>query len=101
MRLTIVVDDKSVSVDELFFAPLDLSQLDANIHAVQWYGEYGEVEYKTKFENGALVKPANLLITDITPYQFAIDAWDSAKAAAEAAENQSNQQQETSQNDGV
>jgi hypothetical protein len=46
---------------------------------VQWYGEHGEIEYKTRFENGALVKPANVLITDLTPFQFAIDAWNVAK----------------------
>jgi len=92
MRLTIVADDQSVSVDGVHFAPLDLSQIDPAIHAVQWYGEYGEVEYKTSFENGVLVKPKNLIITDITPYQPAVDAWNAAKlsqeqaVAAEAAE---------------
>lgn len=75
MRLTIVADDNAVGVDGEFFSPLDLSQLDAGIHAVQWYGEYGEVEYKTRFENGALIKPVNAVITDVTPYQFAVDAW--------------------------
>lgn len=86
MRLTIVADDGAVGVDGEFISGLDLSQLDASIHAVQWNGEYGEVEYKTRFENGALVKPANALITDVTPYQFAIDAWNSAKAQAALAE---------------
>lgn len=84
MKLTIVADDQSVGVDGEFFAPLDLSQLDAAIHAVQWYGEYGEVEYKTRLENGVLMKPANLLTTDVTPFQFAIDAWNVAKAEATA-----------------
>lgn len=81
MRLTIIADDKRVGVDELFFEPIELPQLDSTIHAVQWYGEYGEIEYKTRFENGALVRPANLFITDVTPYQFAVDAWNTAKAA--------------------
>jgi len=75
MRLTIIADNNCVGVDGEYFASLDLSQLDPSIHAVQWYGEYGEVEYKTCFEGGVLVKPANLLITDITPYQFAVEAW--------------------------
>lgn len=85
MRLTIVADDGAVGVDGEFIPGLDLSQLDASIHAVQWNGEYGEVEYKTRFENGVLVKPANMLITDITPYQFAVDAWAVAKEAARVA----------------
>lgn len=81
MKLTIVADDGAVGVDGEFFAPLELPQLDSTIHAVQWYGEYGEVEYKTRLENGAIVKPANKLITDVTPFQFAIDAWNIAKRA--------------------
>lgn len=85
MRLTIVADDGAVGVDGEFFSGLDLSQLDASVHAVQWYGEYGEVEYKTQLENGAFVKPANVLITDATPYQFAVDVWNTAKAQAIAA----------------
>lgn len=85
MRLTIIADDGAVGVDGEFFSQLDLSQLDAGIHAVQWYSEHGEVEYKTRFENGALVKPANLLITDIAPYQFAVAAWQSAKNTASEA----------------
>lgn len=83
MRLTIVADDNAVGVDGEFFSGLDLAQLDASIHAVQWYGEYGEVEYKTQFQNGASVKPSNVLITDAAPYQFAVDAWTAAKEAHE------------------
>ena len=78
MRLTIIADDGAVGVDGKFFSPLDLPQLDTSIHAIQWYGEYGEVEYKTRLEDGALVKPANALITDVAPYQFAVDAWNTA-----------------------
>lgn len=81
MRFTIIADDNSVGIDGEFFFPINLSQLDSSIHAVQWYGEYGDVEYKTRFENGALVKPANLLISDMSPYQFALTAWEVAKAA--------------------
>lgn len=83
MKLTIIADDKRVGIDELFFEPIELPQLDLTIHAVQWYGEYGEIEYKTHIENGVIVKPVNLLITDITPFQFAIDAWYLAKEEAE------------------
>lgn len=80
MKLTIVADDNSVGVDGEYFGPLDISQLDPAVHAVQWYGEYGEVEFKTVFANGALTKPQNQFITDITPFQFAVDAWNVAKA---------------------
>jgi hypothetical protein len=79
MKLTIVADDGAVGIDNEFFSELALPQLEPTIHAVQWYGEHGEIEYKTRFENGALVKPANVLITDLTLFQFAIDAWNVAK----------------------
>ena len=85
MRVTIIADDKRVGVNNEFFEPVELSQLDPTIHAVQWYGEYGEVEYKTFFENGVIVRAANTIITDITPYQFAVDAWAEAKTAHEEA----------------
>lgn len=78
MRLTIVADDNAVGVDGEFLSPLDLAQLDPNIHAVQWYGEYGEVEFRTRFENGKPFTPQNEYITDISPYQFALDAWTQA-----------------------
>jgi len=85
MRLTIIADDGAVGVDGEFFPQLYLPQLDASIHAVQWYGEYGEVEYKTRIEDGVLVKPANVLITDVASYQFAVDAWNAAKLQATTA----------------
>jgi hypothetical protein len=85
MKLTIVADDQCVGVDGEFFAPLELTQLDPAIHALQWYGDYGEIEFKTVFANGAITKPQNQLIADITPFQFAVDAWNAKKAEIDAA----------------
>ena len=119
MRLTIVFDDAVVGIDGECFSPIDLSQFDPSIHAVQWYGEYGEIEFKTVFSNGLLTKAQNQIITDIAPFQFAIDAWSllkeqaveaeeaeeaarvAAQAAANAAAEQEVLQQEPLQNDGV
>jgi hypothetical protein len=86
MKLTIVADDKCVGVDAEYLSPINLPQLDPSIHAVQWYGEYGEVEYKNQLVNGVLVKPANAVITDVTPYQFAVNAWNAEKARIAAAD---------------
>jgi hypothetical protein len=85
MKLTIVADDNAVGIDGEFFSPLDLTGLDPNIHAVQWYGEYGEVEYKTRLVDGRPVKPENTFIVDVSGFQFAIAAWNTAKAEMEAA----------------
>lgn len=86
MRITIVADDGAVGVDGEFISGLDLSSLDPTIHAVQWYGEYGEVEYKATFADGVISKPGNETITDVAPYQFVVDAWSIAKAEADAKE---------------
>lgn len=85
MRLTIIADDKRVGIDDEFFEPVDISLLDPSIHAVQWYGNHGEIEYKTRLEKGVLVKPANTVFTDVAPYSFAISAWADAKKAAALA----------------
>lgn len=85
MRLVIVADDNRVCVDGLCFDGLDVSSLDASIHAVQWNGQWGEIEYKSVFQDGQITKPQNQVITNVTPYQWAVDAWNVAKAAQEAA----------------
>lgn len=79
MNLTIVSDSGVVGIDGYFFDGLDLSQLDANIHAVQWYEHYGEIEYKNIFQDGILTKPSNKTISDISDFEFAINAWNVAK----------------------
>lgn len=85
MRLTIIADDAFVSVDDNGCDGVDLSALDASIHAVQWYGNYGEVEYKTQFVDGSLVKPANAVISSIDGFSWAEQAL-SDRLAALAAE---------------
>lgn len=85
MKLVIIADDSRVGINAVNYDDLDMSQLDPSIHAIQWYGEYGEIEFKTKFENGQIVKPQNQIITDMTPYQWAVDAWNAAKVAEDAA----------------
>ena len=85
MRLVITADDKRVCVDGVCYDDCNMTLLDSAIHAVQWYEQYGEIEFKSKFENGQIVKPQNEIITDVTPYQWAVDAWNAAKAADDAA----------------
>ena len=81
MKLVIVADDARVVVDAVGYDELDMSQLDPTVRAVQWAGEYGEVEYKSVFADGVITKPNNQVITDLAPYQWAIDAWAVANAA--------------------
>jgi len=82
MRVTIIPIDGSVSVDGVGFGGLDLSFMDASVHAVQWYETHGEIEVKDP-TTGRMV--ANEVITSIDAFQPVLDAWQAAKTAAEAA----------------
>jgi len=86
MKLVIVAGDGRISIDDVSYDGADLSQLDPAIHAVQWYGEYGEVEYKSVFADGQITKPQNQIITSIDSYQWAFAAWSVAAAAVAAEE---------------
>jgi hypothetical protein len=81
MRVTIIPSDGFVSIDGEGFSGLDLSFMATDIHAVQWYGTDGELERKDN--RGKIV--ANEIFTDISPYQAAIDAWNTKKAEDIAA----------------
>ena len=82
MRVTIIPIDGSVSVDGKGFGGLNLSFMDASVHAVQWYETHGEIEVKNPV-TGRMV--ANEVITSIDAFQPAIDVWQAAKTAEEAA----------------
>lgn len=85
MRLVITGQKNNimqVGIDGVFYEDLDGTQLAENIHAVQWYDTYGEVEYKDP-ATGKMTQ--NVEIDSIADFQFAIDAWNASKAAEEAA----------------
>ena len=85
MRVTIIPVNGFVSVDGEGYSEIDLSFMDADIHALQWYDTEGEIERQDS--RGRIT--ANEDITDLTPYQLALDAWQVAKdvATQEAAAN--------------
>jgi hypothetical protein len=80
MRVTIIPEDGFVSVDGEGYHDLNLSFMDANIHALQWYGTEGELERHD--ERGRII--ANEDFSDLTPYQPALDAWNVAKESVAA-----------------
>jgi hypothetical protein len=56
MRAIIIPDDLLVSINGEFVDGVDMSSMPADIHAVQWYETYGEIEYRNsraneKFDN--------------------------------------------------
>lgn len=82
MRVSIVVDDGFVGVgtneaDKLGYLGLDMTGIDPTIWALQWYGTYGEVEWREP-------DAPNTRITDFSPYQFLVDRWQVAHDEATA-----------------
>jgi hypothetical protein len=85
MRLTIIPIDNLVGVDGQFFSGLNLSEcnIPANIHALQWYEDNGEVEF---IDNPDRTKPMNELISKLPAWALnAKTTWDAAKATQDAA----------------
>ena len=86
MHLTIVKDDNAVIVDGTRHT-VDCGSLADDVHAVQWDGDHGEVEYRmTRCDHcGARSKKGNSIISDVSAYAPLVDAWRTAYAEAEAA----------------
>mgnify|MGYP003659561350 CR=1 FL=1 len=72
--LTIIKDDKFVSVDDVGLT-LDAVDLSANVHAIQWDGSTGHIEYN----DGT----ANETIDSISAYSTITDDHATKKAAIE------------------
>ena len=62
MRLTIIRDDGTFYLDGFVHSGSDFSGIPDNVHALQWYDPYGEIEFKNTFVNGKKVKPSNQII---------------------------------------
>lgn len=79
MRVTIIPEDRWIRRNSEQANLPDWPFDDANIHAIQWYGEDGEIEYKGR------PKPPNQTISDpiiLDPYLVALDQWLTDVAAA-------------------
>lgn len=68
MRISIVIPDNVVVIDGVA-RQVDCSGVEPDLHAVQWYGKHGEVEY-------AGAKRRNVIITDLEPYASLITQWE-------------------------
>jgi hypothetical protein len=78
MKLTVIRDDGLVAVDGLAYQGIDVSSLDENIHAIQWSGENGEVEYKPDEEGRVFVAA----IDNIDFAQAVVAEWQKTHAEA-------------------
>ena len=77
MKFTIIPDDGFVSKDGVGYSGLTFT-IDATIHAVQWYEDFGEIEYKTTFVDGKTVKPANEGVIEFDRFTDVLAVWEVA-----------------------
>lgn len=71
MRVTIIPQDGKVVIDGKSYDGINLSSIDPNIHAIQWYDTYGEIEILDSRGNHA----ENQEITSFDNYLFVVDLW--------------------------
>lgn len=79
-RISIIPDDGIVAVNGMSVTGLDLSFLPNDIHAIQWYGERGEVEFKTDIYG---YKKMNEKIDSFKPFEKAVDLFGQVQAAVQ------------------
>jgi len=82
MKLTILPSDGAVYKDNVSYSNLDLSSAPGNVHALQWDGTTGWIEYVNESE---FRKPPNESITVLPTWaQIALDKWNEMKAIEDA-----------------
>lgn len=70
-RITIIPSDTYCSIDSVGYKDVDMSSINSNIHAVQWFGDNGWVEFNETPQGKLENKP----ITDIEQFKFVLDSW--------------------------
>lgn len=84
MKLTVIISDGAVYKDGVAYYGLDLSNAPDNVHALQWDGDSGWIEFVNESE---FRKPANENINALPDWaNDALAKWDEAKAAYDAAQ---------------
>jgi LmbE family N-acetylglucosaminyl deacetylase len=79
MKLTIIPADACVYKDHVSYSGLVLLGVPENVHALQWNGTRGWIEF---IEDDNFNKPANELIGELPDWAIAaVSTWDAAKAA--------------------
>jgi hypothetical protein len=76
-RVIVVPSDKLCTIDGVTVTDMDMSSVPANLHAVQWYGTWGEEEYMDL--ETRRMQP-NVRITSLDAYAQLFTAFDAAIA---------------------
>lgn len=72
MRVTIIAETGSVGIDGVWADGIDLSFMENDIHAVQWYGDKGEIE---RHDGTKIHIISNEPISSFTPFEPVIALW--------------------------
>ena len=85
MRVSIVTEDGIVAVDGQGFR-VNCDWLDRDIHAIQWYDNFGEIEYRSRYlaKERRWDRKPNQHFTDFKPYQHLVDTWRTVKQIHDA-----------------
>ena len=80
MKFVLVKPDNVVCVDGVCQQGVDLSSLPADVHAIQWFGDHGEIEFVDATKQHARIEH----FTDMSPYTKYLNEYTVKKAAYEA-----------------
>lgn len=83
MRATIIPSDGFCSVDGVGFNGVDMTSVAPEVHAVQWYGTFGEVEVQDPL-TGKMV--GNEEIDSLNEYQPVLESYWAIRSSIEAVE---------------
>lgn len=91
MRATIIPSDQFCSVDGVGMHDVDMTSVAPDVHAVQWYGSYGEVETQDP-ATGKMV--SNDEITSLDAFQAVLDSYWAIRNAVEAEQAEAEAEQQ-------
>ena len=90
MRATIIPSDGFCSVDGVGFSGVDMTSVAAEVHAVQWYGVFGEVE----ISNPSTGKAERVdQITDLNDFNEVLTSYWLIRNAIDAAQQEQDEEQ--------
>ena len=85
MRVTIIPIDKFCAVDGVGFVGVDITSIAIDVHAVQWFGTWGEQEIFDR-RTGRIYR--NEKIQNLDTYQSVLSSYWEIRTAHDAAERE-------------
>lgn len=85
MRATIIPADGFCALEGVGFNGVDMTSVAPEVHAVQWYGTFGEVEVQDPL-TGKMV--GNEEIDSLNEYQAVLESYWAIRSSSEAVEQE-------------